>query len=466
MLTPEAMTTSRPVDSLLSLIGNTPLVRIHAIDTGPCELYVKLESQNPGGSIKDRMALVMIEAAEKDGRLKPGGTIVEATAGNTGLGLALVAALKGYKLILVIPDKMSQEKIFHLRAMGAQVVLTRSDVGHGHPEYYMDLAKTIAEQRGAYYINQFENPTNPLAHEQSTGPEIWDQMEHRVDAVIAGVGSGGTLTGLARFFAKVSPKTEMILADPAGSVLAEMSRTGKKGPDGAYLVEGVGGSFLPPVGDLSRVKTAYTVTDAESFETARELLSKEGILGGSSSGTLVAAALKYCRSQKQPRRVVTFICDSGNKYLSKMFNDYWMIDQGFIQREKFNDLRDLIARRHWEGATVTIAPEDQLQAAYRRMKLYDVSQLPVLQDGKVVGILDESDMLAALMEDENAFSRPVKSAMVQEVQTVESSRAPEDLIPIFKQGRVAVVVEPGPNGKFLGLITQIDLIHFMRRLAG
>jgi cystathionine beta-synthase len=454
----------KPVDSLLSLIGNTPLVRIRSIDVGPCELYVKLENQNPGGSIKDRMALVMIETAERDGKLKPGGTIVEATAGNTGLGLALVAAQKGYKLVLVIPDKMSQEKIFHLRAMGAQVVLTRSDVGHGHPEYYMDLAKTIAEQRGAYYVNQFENPTNPLAHEQSTGPEIWEQMDHRVDAVVAGVGSGGTLTGIGRFFAKVSPKTEMILADPMGSILAEMSRTGNKGKDGAYLVEGIGGSFLPPVGDLSFVKHAYSITDGESFEAARELLKKEGILAGSSAGTLVAAALKYCRAQKQPKRVVTFICDSGNKYLSKMYNDYWMIDQGFIQREKFGDLRDLIARRHWEGATVTIGPEDQLQAAYRRMKLYDVSQLPVLQDGKVVGILDESDMLAALMDDENALNRPVKSAMVQQVQTVESSRSAEDLIPIFKQGKVAVVVEPGAGGKFLGLITQIDLIHFMRRL--
>jgi cystathionine beta-synthase len=452
-----------PVDSILSIIGNTPLLRIRAIDTGPCELYVKLENQNPGGSIKDRMALVMIEAAERDGRLKPGGTIVEATAGNTGLGLALVASQKGYKLVLVIPDKMSQEKIFHLRAMGAQVVLTRSDVGHGHPEYYMDLAKTIAKQRGAYYVNQFENAANPLAHQESTGPEIWEQMEHRLDAVVAGIGSGGTFTGLARFFAKAGPKVEMILADPAGSILAEMSRTGKPGPDGSYLVEGVGGSFLPGVGDLSAVKSAYTITDAESFETARELLSKEGILGGSSSGTLVAAALKYCRAQKTPKRVVTFICDSGNKYLSKMYNDYWMIDQGFIKRESYGDLRDLIARRHWEGATVTIGPEDSVQLAYRRMKLYDVSQLPVIQDGKVVGILDESDMLAALMEDDNAFKRTVKSAMVQDVQTVDVSSSAEDLVPLFKQGRVAVVVE---KGKFMGLITQIDLIHFMRQKAG
>ncbi|MCM2278931.1 MAG: pyridoxal-phosphate dependent enzyme [Oligoflexia bacterium] len=451
------------VDSILSLIGNTPMVRLRAIDTGPCELFVKLENQNPGGSIKDRMALAMIEAAEKDGRLKPGGTIVEATAGNTGLGLALVASQKGYKLILVIPDKMSQEKIFHLRAMGAQVVLTRSDVSHGHPEYYMDLAATIARQRGAFHVNQFENPANPIAHETSTGPELWEQLDHRVDAVVAGIGSGGTLTGLARFFARVSPQTEMILADPVGSILTDLVKTGKPGTPGSFLVEGIGGSFLPGVGDLSRVKNAYLIPDAESFDVARELLSKEGILAGSSTGTLVAAALRYCRAQKQPKRVVTFICDSGNKYLSKMFNDYWMIDQGFIQRESFGDLRDLISRRHWEGATVTITPDEMIQAAYRRMKLYDISQLPVIDNGKVVGILDESDLLSALMDNPSAFAEPVRSAMTPDVQTVTASASVEELLPIFKQGRVAVVVD---QGKFLGLITQIDLINFLRRKAG
>ncbi len=436
------------------------MLRIRAIDTGPCELYVKLENQNPGGSIKDRMALTMIEAAEKDGKLKPGGTIVEATAGNTGLALALIASQKGYKIVLVIPDKMSQEKIFHLRAMGAEVVLTRSDVSKGHPEYYMDLARTIAEQRGAYYVNQFENPANPLAHEQSTGPEIWEQMEHKVDAVVAGVGSAGTLTGLARFFGRVAPKTEMVLADPVGSALSELIKTGKLGTPGAFLVEGIGSSFVPGVGDLSRVKTAYSIPDAESFEVARELLSKEGILAGSSTGTLVAAALRYCREQKQPKRVVTFICDSGNKYLSKMFNDYWMIDQGFIQRESFGDLRDLIARRHWEGATVTISPAETIQAAYRRMKLYDISQLPVIENGRVVGILDESDILSVSMGNADAFNNLVSTAMTQDVQTVEVKSSPEDLIPFFKQGRVAVVVD---QGRFLGLITQIDLIHYMRR---
>src|SRR4051794_18600993 len=206
-------------DNVLQTIGNTPLLRVHNFDTGKCSLYLKLENQNPGGSIKDRIGRSMIEAAEREGKIKPGSTLVEATAGNTGLGLALVASQKGYKLVLVIPDKMSQEKIFHLKALGAEVVMTRSDVLKGHPEYYQDMARRIARERGGFFVNQFENPANPAAHEASTGPEIWDQMEHTLDAVVCGVGSGGTLTGLGRFFGKVAPHVEMVLADPKGSVL-------------------------------------------------------------------------------------------------------------------------------------------------------------------------------------------------------------------------------------------------------
>src|SRR3989338_6976017 len=227
------------VDTVLDLIGNTPLLKVKHLDTGKCELFLKLECQNPGGSIKDRIALSMIAAAEKEGKITKGGTLVEATAGNTGLGLALVAAQKGYKLILVIPDKMSKEKISHLRALGAQIINTRSDVEKGHPEYYQDMAERIAKETpNAFFINQFANQANPAAHEQSTAPEIWEQMEHRVDAVVCGVGSGGTLTGLGRFFARVSPETEMVLADPAGSVLADYVKTGKLGKAGSWYVEG------------------------------------------------------------------------------------------------------------------------------------------------------------------------------------------------------------------------------------
>ena len=290
--------------AVLSLIGNTPLVELTRLDTGRCRLFVKLESQNPGGSIKDRIALSMIDAAERDGRLKPGGTVVEATAGNTGLGLALVARAKGYRVLLVIPDKMSAEKVLHLKALGAEIRMTRSDVTKGHPEYYQDMAQRLAADiPGAFYVNQFGNPANPLAHERTTGPEIWEQMGHDVDAVVCGVGSGGTLTGLTRFFARVSPHTEMVLADPAGSVLAPYVETGKIGEAGSWVVEGIGEDFIPPIADLSGVKKAYSIPDAESLATARELLGSELILGGSSAGTLVAAALRYCREQTEAKRV-------------------------------------------------------------------------------------------------------------------------------------------------------------------
>lgn len=322
------------LDNILGSVGNTPLLKVSRLDTGRCELFLKLESQNPGGSIKDRIALSMISVAEREGKVRPGSTLVEATAGNTGLGLALVAARKGYALTLVIPDKMSREKIAHLRALGAKIVMTRSDVEKGHPDYYQDLAEKIAgETPGSFYVNQFNNPANPAAHEAGTAPEIWEQMGHKIDALVAGVGSGGTITGMSRFLSRVSPATEFVLADPAGSVLAGYIKDGKVGKAGSWLVEGIGEDFIPPIADLSRVKTAYTVTDAESFAAARELLKKEGVLAGSSSGTLLAAALRYCRESAAPKRVVTFVCDSGNKYLSKMYSDEWLKERGLAAGE-------------------------------------------------------------------------------------------------------------------------------------
>ena len=448
--------------NVLDSIGNTPLIEVARIDTGPCRLFLKHENQNPGGSIKDRIGLSMIAAAERDGSLAPGGAIIEATAGNTGLGLALVAAQKGYRMTIVVPDKMAQEKIFHLKALGAEVLLTRSDVSKGDPEYYQDMAARIAKETGAFYVNQFTNPANPLAHETTTGPEIWAQMYHDLDAVVCGVGSGGTITGLSRFFAKVAPAAEMVLADPEGSVLAEYVKTGELAKEvGSWLVEGIGEDFLPPVCDLSRTKHAYVISDGEAFDTARQLLEQEGVLAGSSSGTLVAAALRYCRAQSAPKRVVTFVCDSGNKYLTKMFNDYWMIDQGFVERERHGDLRDLISRRHAEHATVYVAPEDTLLTAYGRMKLYDISQLPVMSgEARVVGIIDESDILLEVMRDEGRFGAPVEDAMISKIETIQADARFEDLLPIFRADHVPLVVD---GDKFLGLITRIDLLNYLRR---
>ena len=448
---------------ILRLIGDTPLLEITRMDTGSCQLFVKLENQNPTGSIKDRVALAMIEDAERQRRLTPGGTIIEATAGNTGLGLALIAGAKGYRIILVIPDKMSQEKISHVRALGAEVRIVRSDVTRGHPEYYQDYAARLAQEiPGAFYVNQFGNPANPLAHERSTGPEIWEQMRHDVDAVVVGVGSGGTITGLGRFFSRVKPRRgiEMILADPEGSILVDYVKTGQVGQAGSWTVEGIGEDFIPDIADLSKVTDAFSIPDAESFAVARELLRKEGILGGSSTGTLVAAALRYCRKQTRRKRVVTFICDTGNKYLSKMYNDFWMAEQGFVQRQSYGDLRDLISHRYEEGAVISVGPDDTLLTAYKRMRNADVSQVPVVDENdRVLGILDESDLLVKVHSDATRFNDLVRSAMTDKLETLAPSATVPDVIAVFDRGRVAIVME---GGKFLGLITRTDLLAYLR----
>jgi cystathionine beta-synthase len=449
-------------DSVIDLIGNTPIVRINKLDTGPCDLYIKLESQNPGGSVKDRIGLRMIEDAEKAGLISPGATLVEGTAGNTGLGLALVAAQKGYQLILVIPDKMSREKISNLKAMGAEVILTRSDVAKGHPEYYQDLAKSVANKlENAFFINQFGNPSNPKAHEEVTGPEIWNQMGQDLDAIVLGVGSSGTVTGLSHFFEKAAPDLELVLADPEGSILAGYINDGVL-PDksGSWLVEGIGEDFLPVISDFSRVSGAYAISDRESMAIGRELLKKEGILAGSSTGTLVAAALKYCQAQTEHKSVLTLACDTGNRYLSKMYNDFWMQDQGFIDLPQHGDLRDLIARPFESNDTITVGPDEPLANAYSRMKLYDVSQLPVIKNQDIVGIIDESDILLAVAQSSEHFENKVGTAMVTELASVDVKEPIEALMPIFNKDFVAIVKDAS---RFLGLITRVDLLNYLRR---
>ncbi|AYF89073.1 MULTISPECIES: pyridoxal-phosphate dependent enzyme [unclassified Pseudomonas] len=447
--------------AVLDLIGNTPLVRVTRFDTGPCTLFLKLESQNPGGSIKDRIGIAMISSAERDGRLKPGGTIVEATAGNTGLGLALVGRAKGYRVVLVVPDKMSTEKVLHLKAMGAEVHITRSDVGKGHPEYYQDLAGRLAGQiPGAFFADQFNNPANPLAHECTTGPEIWQQTGQDVDAIVVGVGSAGTLTGLTRYFRRVQPDLEMVLADPVGSIVAEYTRSGTLGTPGSWAVEGIGEDFIPGIADLSSVGRAYSISDEESFGHARELLRNEGILGGSSTGTLLAAALRYCREQKTPKRVVSFVCDTGTRYLSKIYNDQWMTDQGLLARKRYGDLRDIIARRYEDGRVISVGPDDTLLTAFQRMRLADVSQLPVLRDGHLAGVVDESDILLGVHTDATHFRQPVASVMTARLETLAPNASLAELQAELDRGLVAIIADASG---FHGLITRSDLLNHLRR---
>lgn len=445
----------------LDMVGNTPMLELNRLDTGSCRLLAKLECLNPGNSIKDRIAISMLDAAEQDGRLQPGGHIVEATAGNTGIALALVGSLRGYDVTVVVPDKMSEGKISHLRAMGSEVVMARSDVQKGHPDYYQEVAARIAIERGGFFVNQFENEANVAAHYETTGPEIWDQTDGQIDALVAGVGSGGTITGVGRYLRERKETVELILADPVGSVLAPLVNEGRTVEPGGWLVEGIGEDFVPDILDLSLIDEAIHIEDRDAFFAARELLKAHGMLGGSSTGTLLAASLDYCRRQTEPKTVVTFICDNGAKYLDKMFNDFWMMDQGFIDRKHHGNLRDLIGRRHTRGEDWTVQPTHPLQQAFKLMRLYDISQAAVLDEsGKVCGIIDESDILQAIVDDANAFSNPVSEYMTRKVETVTPETPIAELLPIFAADKVAIVID---GEQFLGLITRSDHINYLRK---
>lgn len=448
--------------NILELIGNTPILPVVGFDTGLCSLFVKLESCNPSGSIKDRPALTMIEDAEKAGVLRPGMKIIEATAGNTGLGLALVGSQKGYRCTFVVPDKMSREKVALLRAYGAEVLITRSDVAKGHPDYYQDRAKAIADADSSmWFADQFSNPSNARAHVLTTGPEIWSQMQGKVDAIVVGVGSGGTLGGLTQFFQSIHAPVEMVLADPVGSVITPYFHTGTVPSEvGSWLIEGIGEDFIPKNVDMSAVTAAYSIPDDESFRTARELLRTNGIMGGTTAGALVSAAIRYCREQQSPKRVVTFICDSGVKYLSKLFNDVWLREESLLARQTFGDLRDVVAYPFEEGGVVTVSPTEELRSAYVRMKTNAVSQLPVLQSGNVVGIVDESDLLSALQRSGKGLKALVQDVMTSSIKSVGAHEKLEDVLLLLEQGYAPLLMV---GQKPYGLITKVDAVEYLRR---
>jgi cystathionine beta-synthase len=373
---------------------------------------------------------------------------------------------------------MSDGKIQHLRAMGAKVVLARSDVQKGHPEYYQDVAERLArETPNSLYINQFFNDDNVRAHYEGTGPEIKTQVETylareaeagrdvgsgTVDVFIAGIGTGGTMTGVGRYLKEHNPNVKLVAADPAGSIIEPLVNRGEKVEPGSWLVEGMGEDFVPGVCDIDLIDEAVSVPDGDSFHAARNLLRNEGLLVGSSTGCLMAAAEAWCKKQSQPLNVVTLICDQGAKYLSKMFNDFWMIDNGFIEREQHNDIRDLIARRHALREDYTLTPQTPLKQAIRVMELQSISQLAVLDhNDRVVGIIDESDILLAVTADNGAFEHPVDEFMTKRLETIRPEAPIESLMPIFRADRVAIVQDE--SGSYLGLITKIDLIDYLRR---
>jgi cystathionine beta-synthase len=456
----------RVYDSILDTIGDTPLVRLNRIAQGlQCRLYAKVEFFNPGGSVKDRIGLAIIEEAERSGRLKPGGTVVESTSGNTGVGLAIVCAIRGYKSVFVMPDKMSMEKVRLLRGFGARVVITPTAVTPDDPRSYYSVAnKIVAETPNAILANQYHNPENPEAHLRTTGPEIWEQTAGQVTDVVIGMGTGGTITGVGRYLKSKNPAIKIIGVDPVGSLLYDTWRQGRIPEEPflkTYKVEGIGEDFLPTALDLSLVDEVIQVGDKESFLTTRRLVREEGIFCGGSSGTALAAALRYARDLGPERTLVVILPDSGSRYLSKVFDDEWMREMGFLESALAERrVSDVLAAKSSE-TLYTAGPSDRMSDVVALMKEHDISQLPVVgQDGRLAGLVSEIDLLNHLLTADHRHEpgETIESVVRREVAVVSPDTPLEALMTIFVTGHVAVVTS---EKKAIGIITKIDLLDYL-----
>ena len=456
----------RVYDDILETIGKTPLVHLKRIGRGlACQIYAKVESFNPGGSIKDRIALNIIEEAESSGRLKPGGTIVEATSGNTGLGLAIVSAKKGYKTIFVMPDKMSQEKIQLLRAYGAKVVITPTAVEPDDPRSYYSVAKRIvAETPNSILANQYHNPENPRSHYLSTGPESWEQTGGLVTDVVGGMGTGGTISGVGRYLKEKNPNIQIVGVDPAGSLLLETWQNGHVPEDAhpkTYKVEGIGEDFLPSTMNLTLIDAIERVGDKESFLWARRLVKEEGIFSGGSSGAALAGALRYAQTLPKDRLVVVILPDSGSRYLSKFFDDQWMRENGFLTTEwSESSLRDILASKPTQGL-ITTRINDRITDVIAQMKLHDISQMPVVfPDGRLGGVVTEVSLLKHMLESKHIHSpEETITDVVTPTQTIFTADTPvETVLPDIMDGQVVLVTE---EDRPVGILTKIDVLDYI-----
>jgi len=444
--------------SILETIGNTPIVRLNQVAKDlESEIYVKLEFLNPGGSIKDRLGLRLIEEAEKEGLLKPGGTVVEATSGNTGMGLAIAAAIKGYKSIFVMPDKMSNEKIQNLRAFGAKVVITPTAVEPKDPRSYYSVAKRIVDETpNSFYANQYHNPDNPKMHYDWTGPEIWQQVGDQIDVIVIGMGTGGTISGVGKYYKEKKPSIKIIGVDPIGSLYYEYFSTGKLGPAHTYLIEGIGEDFLPGTMDFSFVDEVVQVTDKEAYNLTRDMLTKEGIFSGSSSGAAVYGAMKYARALSKPEKILVILPDSGNRYLSKVYNDDWMRENSLME-EEFGCIADILKQKR-AVELISVEPNESASSLIRKMKTYGISQFPVVKNNELVGIISESDLIYPLFEGKLNGDDPIESIVRKNVSTVYPDDSVSKLTHIFESGNSCVVMQ---HGKVIGIVTKIDLISFI-----
>ena len=453
---------ARPFDNVLQTIGWTPLIRLNRVTDGAqTPVFAKAEFFNPGGSVKDRIGLAMIEAAEKEGRLKPGGVIVEGTSGNTGVGLAIAAAIKGYRCIFTMPDKMSQEKVRLLKAFGADVIVTPTAVPPDHPDNYVQTAKrVVAETPGAILADQFFNPVNPDVHYHTTGPELWEQTEGRITHLIASAGTGGTVSGAGKFLKEKNPRIKVITGDPAGSIFANYKKTGEKGEGAPYKVEGIGNDKLPSTLWFDVIDEIRTIGDRDAFTYGRRLTREEGLFVGGSAGLIVKVARDVAHEVNDPNSLIVCILpDTGERYLSKMYNEEWLRENRLIETDRVT-AADLVVRKNTDApALVTVSRDTPTREALALITQYDISQLPVCDDGECVGSVAESTLMGKIIEDPNVLAKPISAFMDAPLPVIDGDVPMSNIGRMLTRHNPAVLIRM--DGQLSGIVTRFDMVRYL-----